>query len=188
MNRSESVNSSLSSCCSLDRSTKRSDVCRVFTGFARTLNGQTPACGRPQGSPLRLEGVRLACLSEPASCVRIRALAPQSHSGRVVDLRCVLTYPQLLAGTVADRVGTGGFETCPCRGPVSSLPQTGVSLFGCRYPCEKERLPLTRRFFWAPVPMRVGGGAWLLLWYMRCVMSSADWREYVRYDGSDWVG
>ncbi len=118
---------------------------------------------------------RLACLSEPASCVRIRALAPQSHSGRVVDLRCVLTYPQLLAGTVADRVGTGGFETCPCRGPVSSLPQTGVSLFGCRYPCEKERLPSTRRFFWAPVPMRVGGGAWLLLWYMRCGMSSADW-------------
>ena len=52
----------------------------------------------------------------------------------VVDLRCVLTYPQLLAGTVADRVGRGGFETCPCRDPVSSLPQTGVSLFGCRYP------------------------------------------------------
>ena len=29
-------------------------------------------------------------------------------------------------------------------------------------PCRKERLPLTRRYFWAPVPMRVGGGAWLL--------------------------
>ena len=111
---------------------------------------------------------RLACLSEPASCVRIRALAPQSHSGRVVDLRCVLTYPQLLAGTVADRLGTGGFETCPCRGPVSSLQQTGVSLFGCRYPCEKERLPSTRRYFCAPVPMISGGGARLLLWYMHC--------------------
>ena len=46
---------------------------------------------------------------------------------------------------------------------VLSLPQTGVSLFGCRYLCEKERLPSTRRFFWAPVPMRFGGGAWLLL-------------------------
>ena len=66
----------------------------------------------------------------------------------------VLTYPQLLAGTVADRVGTGGFETCPCRGPVSSLPQTGVSLFGCRYPCEKERLPLTRRLLLGAVPNR----------------------------------
>ena len=52
---------------------------------------------------------------------------------------------------------------------VSSLPQTGVSLFDCRYPCEKERLPLTRRFFCAPVPMAVGGGAWLLLRYMRYV-------------------
>ena len=113
---------------------------------------------------------RLACLSEPASCVRIRALAPQSHSGRVVDLRCVLTYPQLLAGTVADRLGTGGFETCPCRGPVSSLPQTGVSLFDCRYPCEKERLPLTRRFFWAPVLLIGSVGAWLLLWYMYYVI------------------
>ncbi len=29
-------------CCSLGRSTKRSDVCRVERGFARTLNGQTP--------------------------------------------------------------------------------------------------------------------------------------------------
>ena len=37
--------------------------------------------------------------------LRIRALESQSHSGRVVDLRCVLTYPQLLAGTVADRLG-----------------------------------------------------------------------------------
>ncbi len=62
----------------------------------------------------------------------------------------------------------GGFETCPCRGPVSSLPQTGISIFGCRYPCEKERIPSTRRYFWAPVPMAVGCGARLLLWYMRC--------------------
>ena len=170
MNRSESVNSSLSSCCSLDRSTKRSDVCRMFTGFARTLNGQTLRRGDHKGRPCVFRvSVWLACRSRrhASASEHLRhnpTVAGLSICvGRVVDLRCVLTYPQLLAGTVADRVGTGGFETCPCRGPVSSLPQTGVSLFGCRYPCEKERLPLTRRYFCAPVPMRVGGGAWLLL-------------------------
>ena len=51
MNRSESVNSSLSSCCSLGRSTKRSDVCRMFTGFARTLNGHPLRMGDHKGRP-----------------------------------------------------------------------------------------------------------------------------------------
>ena len=178
MHRSESVNSSLSSCCSLGRSTKRPDVCRMFTGFARTLNGQTPACGRPQGSPLRLEGVRLACLSEPASCVRIRALAPQSHSGRVVDLRCVLTYPQLLAGTVADRVGTGGFETCPCRGPVSSLPQTGVHYSVVDIP--RKRCACPRRGDTSVRRCRCASALALGCYCGTCIMamSSADWRDF----------
>ena len=162
MNRSESVNSSLSSCCSLGRSTKRSDVCRMFTGFARTLNGHPLRAGDHKGRPYVLRvSVWLACRSRrhASASEHLRhnpTVAGLSICGRVVDLRCVLTYPQLLAGTVADRLGTGGFETCPCRDPVSSLPQTGVSLFDCRYLCEKERLPSTRRFFWAPVPMRVG--------------------------------
>ena len=71
--------------------------------------------------------------------LRIRALESQSHSGRVVDLRCVLTYPQLLAGTVADRFGQASDAYTI---HVSSLPQTVVSLFDCRYPCVKGALTL----------------------------------------------
>ena len=114
MNRSESVNSSLSSCCSLDRSTKRSDVCRMFTGFARTLNGQTPGReGDHKGRPYVL---RVSVWFASRSRRHASASEHLRHNptvaglsicvGRVVDLRCVLTYPQLLAGTVADRVGT----------------------------------------------------------------------------------
>ena len=121
----------------------------MFTGFARTLNGRPLRMGDHKGRPCVLRvSVWLACRSRrhASASEHLRhnpTVAGLSICvGRVVDLRCVLTYPQLLAGTVADRVGRGGFETCPCRDPVSSLPQTGVSLFDCRYPCEKGALTL----------------------------------------------
>ncbi len=97
-------------CCSLGRSTKRSDVCRVERGFARTLNGQTPGReGDQKSRPYVLRvSVWLAGRSRlPAPHPSPGATSPQWPGCRWPDCRSALR-PNLSSTSGGHRRGPLG--------------------------------------------------------------------------------
>ena len=153
-------------CCSLGRSTKRSDVCRVKRGFARTLNGgSAPEVWRVPPPHVAVHPLRAPFVLRtfppraganrkgrrgrecPSVWLASRSRLPAPHPSPGVTIPqwpgCRSALRSNLSSTSGGhRRGSLGQASDAYTIHVSSLPQTGVSLFDCRYPCVKGALAL----------------------------------------------